>query len=62
MSIMSRKNEFSRSNTRSRPSEDPRNQRADQARNQESSTKPADPLSAEDLNEQIRAFFAQDEV
>jgi hypothetical protein len=59
---MSRKNEFARSTSRSQDSEDPRELRGGQGGNQESHPKPTDPLSDEDINEQIRAFFAQDEV
>jgi hypothetical protein len=68
---MSRKNEFAafqatgprtRSHSHKQDSEDSRKVRDGQPRNEMSRHKPSAPLSADDVNEQIRAFFAKDLV
>jgi hypothetical protein len=59
---MSRKNEFSRSQSRHGYSEDRRKLRDERPEDNASRTEPSKSLSADDINEQIRAFFARDLV
>jgi len=60
MPIMSRKNEFSRSHAHGQDSEDRRRPRGERSRDDAAAVKPPNALSPEDINEQIRSFFAKD--